>query len=421
VRHVLQPPDILRRPEHRVDHVNLFLANVFFFFALLPFLSPLPSESDVQLPAFIIAFIIVARDVLKGRFTLNWVDGVFLSIAIWSFAFVLPWNPFFVRQRVGVGAAFLVYYVVKKYSARFSTRVLMVVVSITLVSTLVQLIFPSVYETVASLLVRTVKNLGQGGRGASGPSAEPSFLAGMALVHGLLIIYYYAIARIQTPRYLIGLGMSATSLMLSKSATGFMFLGILVVIGGVYYLFRGMTVGRWVMLLASTATLAAVIVGPLAQSRGGLILVGLYQRPKDVLRDGSAQERVRSLAIGVLSCMKYPLGVGGGGFANVAVEMNQDYHLDRVFEEARSSNLSEPVNAGGMYFAELGIVFAFFLAIVVGASMKIEVFHLMFCMLALLFLLFSFSITLPLAWILLGMAARKDFLVSRPTMIRRAA
>src|SRR5262245_25004020 len=183
VRQVLQPPDILRRPDHRVDHVNLFLANVFFFFALLPFLSPLPSESDVQLPAFIIAFIIVARDVLKGRFTLNWVGGVFLSIAIWSFAFVLPWNPFFVRQRVGMGAAFLVYYVVKKYSARFSTRVLMVVVSITLVSTLVQLMFPNVYETVASLFVRTVKNLGQGGRGASGPSAEPSFLAGMALVH----------------------------------------------------------------------------------------------------------------------------------------------------------------------------------------------------------------------------------------------
>ena len=408
-------------PRVRHDHPAILLANLFFFCALLPFLSPLPTDSDVQLPAFAVAAVIVGRDLLKGRFALNWVEGVFLSVAVWSLAFVLPWNPFSIRERVGILSAFLVYYVVKKYAPRFSARVLMVAVAVTLGSSLLQLTLPTIYETLASLVVRTVKNLSQGGRGASGPSAEPSFLASMALAHGLLLMRYYVIGRIERRTFQIGIGMSLASLMLSKSATGFMDLAILAGIGGVYYLFRGMTVGRWVTLFVSIAALVAVILGPLAQSRGGLVVASLYQNPGEVVGDGSAQERVRCLAIGVLSCVKYPLGVGGGGFPAVAVEMNREHRLDQVFEEARGTNLTGILNAGGMYLAELGVVFVVFLVIVVGASMRIEVFHLMFCVLALLFLMFSFSVTFPLTWVLLGLAARDDFLVRRSMLMPRAA
>ena len=405
----------------RHDHAGILLANLFFFCALLPFLSPLPTDSDVQLPAFVIAAVIIGRDLLKGRFALNWVESVFVSVGIWSFAFVLPWNPFSIRERIGILLAFLVYYVVKKYSPVFSTRVLMVAVAITLGSALLQIALPTIYQIVASLVVRTVKNLSQGGRGASGPSAEPSFLASMALAHGLLLMRYYAIGRIGQRTLQIGLGMSAVSLLLSKSATGFMDVGILAGIGGVYYLFRGMTVGRWVTLLVSIAALAAVILGPLSQSRGGLVVARLYQNPEEVLNDGSAQERVRCLTIGVLSCVRYPLGVGGGGFPDAALEMNREYRLDRLFSRARSVNLTSILNAGGMYFAELGIVFVFFLAIVLGASMRIEVFHLLFSALALIFLMFSFSVTFPLTWVLLGLAARRDFVAHRPMVMPRAA
>jgi hypothetical protein len=53
--------------------------------------------------------------------------------------------------------------------------------------------------------------------------------------------------------------------------------------------------------------------------------------------------------------------------------------------------------------------------------MRVEVFHLLFSVLALLFLLFSFSVTFPLTWLLLGLAARSDFLAVRPMPIRRVA
>jgi hypothetical protein len=403
------------------DRLTGLLANLFLFCALLPFISPRPAASDVQLPAFVIAALIVLRDVVKGRFTINWVEAVFVSVGIWSLCFVLPWNDFNGRERIGILAAFTIYYVVRKHAHRFSTRTLVAAVVITFASSLVQLALPELYGSIAPRFVRTVKDLSAGGRGASGPSAEPSFLAAMALAHGLLVIYFYAIGRIPKRTFRIALMMSTASLLLSKSATGFMYFAVLAMIGGAYYAFRGMTAGKWIALLVSTAALFAIVLGPLAESRGGLILVGLYEKPDEVIADGSAQERVRCLTIGVLSMAKYPLGVGGGGFPAMAVDLDRQYRLNRIFVGANRANLTGILNAGGMYFAELGIVFVFFLAIVLGASMRIEVFHLLFTALPLLFMMFSFSVTLPLTWLLLGLAARKDFLGVRTMPIRRAA
>ena len=130
----------------------------------------------------------------------------------------------------------------------------------------------------------------------------------MALAHGLLIVYYYAVGRVEKRTFQIGLAMSAVSLLLSKSATGFMYLGILAIIGAGYYAFRGMSVGRWAALLVSMVVLLAVVVGPLAESRGGVILVSSTRTRSEVLADGSAQERVRCLSIGVLSLMQVPAG-----------------------------------------------------------------------------------------------------------------
>jgi hypothetical protein len=242
----------------------------------------------------------------------------------------------------------------------------------------------------------------------------------MALAHGLLGIYYYVVGRISRGTFRAVVSMSAASLLLSKSATGFMYFGIVAMIGAAYYLFRGMTVGRWVALLVSIAVLFLVVLGPLSQSRGAVVLQDLYYNPQRVLADGSAQERVRCLTIGVLSCARYPLGAGGGGFPAVANEMNQTYNIDGIFAEARRDTITGVLNAGGMYLTELGIVFVLFLGVILYASMRVEVFHMLFSVLALLFLLFSFSVTFPLTWLLLGLAARKDFLAVRLPIGRAA-
>lgn len=381
----------------------------------------MPAPSDVQWPAFFIAALIVARDVQKRRFTVSWVEYVFLATGLWSLCFVLPGNPFNDRERIGILMSFLAYYAVRKHAPQFSVRVLMGAIAVTLIASIVQLEWPSLYKAVAPYFVRTVKDLSQGGRGASGPSVEPSFLAAMALVHGLLVSYYYSVGRMSRRAFGLGAVMSLASLLLSRSATGFMYVGVLALIGAVYYAFYGLPAKQWAVLFASIAVVFAIVTGPLAGSRGGVILVNLYQKPDEVLGDGSAQERVRCLAVGFLSLPAHVFGAGGGAFPDVAVEMDKIYGLNRIFARARPEALTGVLNATGMYLVELGVVFVFFLGVLVIGSFQIEVFHLLFITLALLFMSFSFSITLPMTWLLLGLAARKDMPVRgrAPLAVRR--
>lgn len=154
---------------------------------------------------------------------------------------------------------------------------------------------------------------------------------------------------------------------------------------------------------------AALITGPLADSRGGVILTALYENPQQVLADGSAQERTRCLVIGVLSLLHHPFGSGGGSFPVVAEAVNERYQLQGVFEYARPETVIGVLNAGGLYFVEMGFVFVLFLALVLVASFRLEVLHMMASWLGLMFILISFSITFPLTWVLLGIAATRGF------------
>jgi cellobiose-specific phosphotransferase system component IIC len=125
----------------------------------------------------------------------------------------------------------------------------------------------------------------------------------MALAHGLLGIYYLGRSVRGAP--FARWWRCPPRRCCSANRQPASYLGILAAIGAAYYLFRGMTVGRWVALLVSIAVLFMVVLGPLAQSRGAVILQDLYYNPQRVLADGSAQERVRCLTIGVLSCARY--------------------------------------------------------------------------------------------------------------------
>ena len=59
-----------------------FLVNGFFFFALMPFFSPIPMDSDVQLPAYVFAFIIFALDFLNGRAFVTKFEVYFIFLAL---------------------------------------------------------------------------------------------------------------------------------------------------------------------------------------------------------------------------------------------------------------------------------------------------------------------------------------------------
>src|SRR5580765_1936210 len=112
----------MTEPAQPVGRLMFALANVFMFFALMPFISPLPTVSDVQFPAFVVSALIIGWDLLQRRIRFDWVDWLFLVTAVWSFCYVLPSGEFVLRQRAGLLMAFGIYYVVKRYSHLFAPQ-----------------------------------------------------------------------------------------------------------------------------------------------------------------------------------------------------------------------------------------------------------------------------------------------------------
>ena len=114
-----------------------FLVSGFLFFSLLPFISPLPVESDVQLPAFVFGAAIILLDILRGRFRFDWIDLAFLMMAVWSFAYVLPGGEFVLRQRVGLMLAFIIFWVAKRHAPQFSPWVVYVAIVVNFVAVMI--------------------------------------------------------------------------------------------------------------------------------------------------------------------------------------------------------------------------------------------------------------------------------------------
>jgi hypothetical protein len=393
------------------------LANLFLFFSLLPFISPRPTPSDVQLPAFVFGMAIIASDVARGKVRLDWVDLTFLATAIWSLCFVLPGGEFVLRQRVGLLMAFIIYYVAKKHASRFSQRTVYAAIIVGFVGTILQWLTPDLFQAFAPRIIRTVKDI-EGSRGVAGLSAEPSFLAGMAVVQGLLAGYYYRIGR-TSGRMLAGLwAMALVMILLSKSATGFVYLLLVCAIWMAYFALRGLRLSVWLAAVAIVTTVFILMTGPLASSRGGTVLVSLYENPLQVVADGSLQERAVSFFLGAVSLPYYPFGAGGGRYYPVALEMARIYHAERIFSNARPEVIGGVLSSMGLYLAELGIVFIFFLGIVFWRSMRAEPLHLALSALALAFIAATFSITCPLIWLPLGLTARPEGLRIKPATSR---
>jgi hypothetical protein len=397
------------------------LVNLFLFFAVMPFISPRPTQSDVQLPAFLLAAAIMGHDLVKGRVRIDWVDLVFLSMGAWSFCFVLPGGEFVLRQRVGLLMAFLIYYVAKRHAGLFSPTAIFTAIVLNMAATLLQWVRPDLFALMLVRLVRTLKAV-EGTRGLGGLSAEPSFLAAMAVVQGLLLFYYFKRGETTARRLIAGWAMAFSTLLLSRSATGFTYLLVACAIYFSYYVFRGLKPSVWVAFSAFGLIALWVMTGPLATSRGGAIIVALYEHPEDVIADGAMQERVSSLAVGVLSVPHHVFGVGGGRYEAVAHELDAIYDFSELFPQANPDVFGGVLSSVGLYLVENGVIFIAFLAVVFWKSSRLEAFHMLFTALAFLFILVTFSIAFPLTWLLLGLAARRDFLGRRPApLVRRLA
>jgi hypothetical protein len=313
--------------------------------------------------------------------------------------------------------AFIIYYVAKKHAASFSPRTVYLAIIVGFAGAIAQWWRGDLFELLAPRIIRTVKAI-EGSRGVSGLSAEPSFLAGMAVVQALILYYYYRIGRTSGRVLAIGCALAFIMVAMSKSATGFVYLLLVCAIWMAYFAVRGLRLSVWVGAVALIVGLLLLIAGPLATSRGGVVLARLYDSPATFVADGSLQERAVSFFFGVVSLPYHPFGAGGGAYYHVSMDMARIYDAQRIFSNARPDVFGGVLSSMGLYLAELGIVFIFFLAIIFWRSLRLDALHLALCALAMAFIAATFSITCPLTWLPLGLAARPEGLRMRPATAR---
>lgn len=291
------------------------IAQLLFLACLLPYLSPFPiTFMKVQPTAFFLS--LVALFFLSGtkhRVRMLRSDWLFFALAC-IFMFYL--NPFDerislidLRKTISLASGFVIYLAARNLLAYLSFRILEIAAIVALAFQVLQIMLPSMYLGLASLVLTRPGTTFT--RGYGGVFPEPSFAGYFAVFY--LILYALLRARGDVvPRWrgLLFMGVCLAIMVASLSATGL----TLAAITGLVALTMIKRKRILVWLLALTIGAAVVFVAVLPMLPSDFRVVSLAQRvlndPKYILRDASIVNRLNSGLMGVIFPFKYPLGSG---------------------------------------------------------------------------------------------------------------
>lgn len=388
------------------------LVNLFFIFVLMPFVSPYPIGSDVQPIVGIMAFIIIIYLFFKDKLKFNTIDSIFICTSILSlvyFSFFLEGDWDF-RKRIGLLFAFIIFYVVKKMHLVFDFKVFYTVVLIYFFGSVLHLLFPEQFAQYAGYFVRVIKqsdaaNLGY--RGISSFAPEPNFLGALS-VFFLLVLHYFNQREFVNRFY----NWSTVALCIfmivnTKSGTGYVYLALFVI----FWLYNEIVIKHnFIYLIGSLFLLsfnAYTVVTSNLKGRGISVFNELLSNPIEAIGDDSIAHRVSNIYTAIYSLNAYPLGTGVGTFSYTAQEMYYKHKLYGQFLDIQDY-IGGAVSAFAQYSVEMGIIFIIFIIIILSNTYICQT-SLMFRAFAIIFVVFSFSITFPPTWFLLATTSRMYF------------
>ena len=398
------------------------IADLFFFFVLNPFISPLPIlNTDTAPVAHIISlFTFIYFLLIKKKYIyLNKAALLLLIFSLISFFFVSFEANFELRHRVGIFGAFLIYWFSTNFLDYFRFNILKFSILFHTFFVCFHFLLPSYFVTIASPFVRTIKltefNLGGGmytGRGASGLAAENSFSAILGIVFIVLLFWFFKRKIISQRSLVIYSLISSISIILSFSATGIfipIFMAFLYCfIKSILYLLKNPLIFKTSFIKLFSIFLVFIIpifiygFNSISSTRGINLLVSVFQNPQLLYLDSSIAERLIGISIGFLSLFHFPFGLGGGSYSIVAKYIDDLYNIKMVFPTALFG-IEDTVSSFGRYSAEFGFVFIFVYGFLyIYSNKSISTFTITASTLSLLLVLQSFSILFPPTYLLLA-------------------
>ncbi len=381
---------------------HIGLVNIFFFTVFNPFISPFPIGTDVQLPCFILAFILTLFAVLNKKLKLDLVDVSFLIVSGWSLFYLGLEGQFDPRHRFGLPLAFLVYITIKTYWKYLNPKIVFTSIMFNALGIIFHMLSPSNFVLIAEKITRKIKVTEFSERGASGFCPEPGLASALFAILFLTLFYLRRRNDIKKVPFIMSSLVCILCMLLTKSGTGVLLL--LVIFTSIFVM--GSSVRIKILLVVFLISCHFVFLqNELYESSRALNLISIViQNPSTFLQiDSSLAERAAGVSFGLVSLLEWPGGYGGGAYATIAPDLDKQYGIMSFFSTARDQT-QETVSAFGKYLLEMGLIFVLLLLAIFFRNFSFNHIGLGSSALAIFFILASFSITFPGTWFLFILA-----------------
>ena len=384
------------------------LIPVTWFFIFQPYLSPLPTNNDLQPVSLILAGLaLLFGIVVHGRLPKRFLFILLLALGIEVIHFGLFQKPAVLYLATYIFLAFA-----WRYGSYVTAGMIKGIMAFHLSGILWQTLDPGSFSALFESFLRELKHTNTSGRGATGFTPEPTFAGALSIVYAIVYYRFFSNTQRQSTNILFFL-MYLLSVIFTSSSLGYL-LSPLVLLT---WFLQGQKPLTQYLRLASIAllvvALATVFFEVFQVKQRGLILAKrLIENPEAVLLDSSLQERTRSLYIGYQSMQARPLGFGHGNFASATEWAHENHDLKELFINSR--DIKGSASGAGSVMAGtglLGVMFYLFVFLLLRGRSKLADMGAWTVSLAMF--TFSFSPAFPLIYTMLVMRQQHERICSR--------
>lgn len=379
------------------------LSNLFFLFCLFPFVSPIPSPTDMQPIAGILGFLVI---ISNGRFSKN--DLMFLFIGLISLFYInyleVGLIDFFHASYIMWLYAMIVLAASLHAVKNLNVSLFNTVVFVYLLASVLTIIFPSEMIALQKYIVRGVNVTSiYSFRGVSPFATEPGLLAG--LVASFLIINDFFLETNDNTkvRYYVNFILILLVLICTKSGTSMVFL-----------LCYSLTVfkpnKKFLIIVFLFGFIFCLVFRYLPadfikHNRSLRILNAIQDG--SISKDSSIFSRVYSFYIGLKSILYYPFGVGNN-HSSMSIAISSLIHASPdalEFFESYSGITTAINSALGKLFVSFGVFGYIFIFFIYGRFFRCVALPVR--LFSLLYLVSSYSAAFPMTWLLLAIGKSK--------------
>lgn len=378
------------------------LKSIYLISCFFPFVSLIPTESDVQILPGILAVAVFLQHILNRKMRIN-KEILFLLFVNILFLFYIDPNstqPVSLSPKMfSILYGYFIFYAFIFAKNSLNEKLYCTVIDIYFYCSILFLFFPGSFIKFQNIIIRNTNVTDiYGSRGISTFCTEPGLFGG--LLAFMLIINEYIYRGIdktfwKKKKYYLNIIKLVFMITFTKSGTGYIYFAVYLLITGLSKFTRRMIVKSFfILVLVVTVVITVSHFTGIKNNRGFQVFYLIANPAELVETDKSVSLRVFSVIIGIKSLIQHPFGVG---INNANASIRQQINTNKIIYSdlgRRKVSLVSAISQMVVQYGILILIYIYYLMRYVGNSSLISKTF------SLLFLTFSYSAAFPPTWIL---------------------